>query len=82
MTVRKGSRTHQSRSDVQPPRSNEIIDMEVNCTICQKRLYVPDSSIGAVVASLEQTGAVILICPSGHTQLIGWRMPPRRKLHA
>ena len=56
----------------------EVVDMELQCVRCQARLYVPVSQAGAVIASLEQTGAVILICVCGQAQLI---QPKRQKRH-
>ena len=50
--------------------AEEVVDMEVQCVRCQTRLYVPLSQAGAVVASLERTGAVILICVCGQAQLV------------
>ena len=53
-------------------RSNteDVVDMELQCVRCQVRLYVPVSQVGAVLASLERTGAAILICVCGQAQLI------------
>lgn len=50
--------------------AEEVVDMEVQCVRCQARLYVPLSQASAVVASLERTGAVILICVCGQAQLV------------
>jgi hypothetical protein len=52
--------------------------MEVDCIICRTRLYVSDASIDAVLTSLEQTGAAILICTCGQAQLVRWRAPRSR----
>lgn len=48
----------------------EVVDMEVRCARCQAQLYVPVSQIKAVLASLERTGAVMLICVCGQAQLV------------
>ncbi len=37
---------------------------------CKARLYVPISQVNAVIASLERTGAALLICVCGQAQLI------------
>ncbi len=50
--------------------AEEVVDMELQCVRCQARLYVPISQVKAVIASLERTGAVILICVCGQAQLI------------
>lgn len=53
----------------------EVVDMEAQCAQCHARLYVPISQINEVLASLERTGAVILICVCGQAQLVqsrGW----------
>lgn len=50
--------------------TEETVDMELHCIRCQARLYVPVSQAGAVITSLERTGAVILICMCGQAQLI------------
>jgi hypothetical protein len=60
------------------PRSGGVVDMEVDCIICRTRLYVSDASIDAVLTSLEQTGAAILICTCGQAQLVRWRAPRSR----
>ena len=61
-------------------RSNteEVVDMELQCVRCKARLYVPISQVDAVIASLEWTGAAILICVCGQAQLIRSR---RQKRH-
>ena len=48
----------------------EVVDMELQCVRCKARLYVPISQVRSVIASLERTGAVILICVCGQAQLI------------
>ena len=58
--------------------SEEVVDMELQCVRCKARLYVPLSQASAVIASLEQTGAAILICVCGQVQLIRSK---RRKRH-
>jgi hypothetical protein len=54
--------------------SDEVVDMELCCVRCGTRLYVPVPQAAAVIASLERTGAAILICVCGQAQII------RRKL--
>lgn len=50
--------------------TEEVVDMELQCVRCKTRLYVPVSQVTAVIASLERTGAAILICVCGQAQLI------------
>ena len=50
--------------------TEEVVDMELQCVRCQARLFVPISQVQAVIASLERTSAVILICVCGQAQLI------------
>ena len=50
--------------------TEEVVDMELHCVRCQARLYVPVSQVNAVIASLERTGAAILICVCGQAQFI------------
>lgn len=57
--------------------AKEVVDMELQCVRCQARLYVPVSQVKAVIASLEHTGAVILICVCGQAQLIQSRSQQR-----
>lgn len=57
--------------------TEEVVDMELHCVWCQARLYVPVSQAGAVIASLQRTGAVILICVCGQAQLIQARSQKR-----
>jgi hypothetical protein len=54
--------------------SHDVVDMELHCVRCGTRLYVSIPQAGAVIVSLERTGAAILICVCGQAQLI------RRKL--
>ncbi len=54
--------------------SDEVVDMELHCVTCGIRLYVSAPQAEAVIASLERTGAAILICVCGQAQII------RRKL--
>ncbi len=48
----------------------EVVDMELHCVKCRKRLYVPVPQADAVIASLELTGTAILICVCGQAQII------------
>ena len=57
--------------------TEEVVDMELLCVRCQARLYVPVSQAGAVIASLERTGTVILICICGQAQLVQSRSQKR-----
>ena len=50
--------------------TEEVVDMELQCVRCQTRLYIVRSRASAVLASLERTGAAILICVCGQAQLI------------
>ena len=47
--------------------TEEVVDTEVHCVRCETRLYVPISQVDAVIASLQRTGAVILICVGKHS---------------
>ena len=58
--------------------SDDVVDMELHCVRCKTRLYVPASQAEAVIASLERTGAAILICICGQAQLI---LAKRQKRH-
>ena len=55
----------------------EVVDMEALCVRCQARLYVPVSRVGAVIASLQRTGAALLICVCGQAQLVRTQRLPR-----
>lgn len=70
----RGSGTIEQEGDVMTSEkrsgTEEVVDMELQCVRCQAQLYVPVSQMGAVIASLERTGAVILICICGQAQLI------------
>ena len=57
--------------------TEEVVDMELQCVQCQARLYVPVSQVKAVIASLEHTGAAILICVCGQAQLVQSRSQKR-----
>ncbi len=57
--------------------TEEVVDMELQCVRCQARLYVPVSQANAVIASLQRTGAAILICICGQAQLIQPKRKPR-----
>ena len=50
--------------------TEEVVDMELQCVRCKARLYVPVSQVTEVIASLERTGAAILICVCGQAQII------------
>ena len=59
----------------QYPRYKEVIDIKVNCVFCKMRLYVPDTSIDAVLASLKLVGRAIMVCyVCGQAQLVSWKM--------
>ena len=57
--------------------TEEMVDMELRCVRCQTRLYVSVSQVRAVIASVERTGAAILICVCGQAQLI-WSQQKQR----
>ncbi len=42
--------------------SDDVVDMELHCVACGTRLYLAVPQAQAVIASLERTGAAILIC--------------------
>ena len=50
--------------------SDDVVDMELHCVTCGARLYVSVPQADAVIASLERTGAAILICVCGQAQII------------
>ena len=50
--------------------SDDVVDMELHCVACGTRLYLAVPQAQAVIASLERTGAAILICVCGQAQLI------------
>jgi hypothetical protein len=54
--------------------ADDVVDKELHCVTCGTRLYVSVPQADAVIASLERTGAAILICVCGQAQII------RRKL--
>jgi hypothetical protein len=51
----------------------DLLDMDVNCITCGTRLYVPDALTDKIVAALEKTGTVILICTCGQPQSVHWK---------
>lgn len=53
--------------------ADEVVDMELYCVACGRRLYTSISQATAVVASLERCGAAILVCMCGQAQLIRWK---------
>ena len=57
--------------------AHDVVDMELACVTCHAHLYVSVAQIGAVMTSLERTGAAILICICGQAQLIRARHLPR-----
>ncbi len=57
--------------------TEEVVDMELQCVRCKARLYIAVSQASAVIASLERTGAAILICVCGQAQLIRSRRQQR-----
>ena len=65
-----GKRKRVSMSIDKRSSSGEIVDMELSCVTCGTRLYVSVPQAEAAIASLERTGAAILICVCGQAQLI------------
>ena len=57
--------------------SDEVVDMELHCVTCGTRLYVSVPQADAVIASLERTGAAILICVCGQAQIIRCKLQRR-----
>jgi hypothetical protein len=49
--------------------SDDMVDIELHCVTCRARLYVSVPQADAVIASLERTGAAILICVCGQAQI-------------
>ena len=47
-----------------------VVDMERHCVTCGKSLYVPETSIHVVLASLAHHGIAVLICTCGQAQII------------
>jgi hypothetical protein len=78
MTRRKRFPVERMNS-MQYPRSGGVVDVEVDCVACGTRLYVPEASIDAILTSLEQTGAAVLICTCGQAQIVRWKAPPSRR---
>ena len=71
--IRKGgSLTSEKCADTE-----EVVDMELQCVRCKAQLYIPVSQASAVIASIERTGAAILICVCGQAQLIRSRRQKR-----
>ena len=65
-----------SKKISQYPRSNDVVDMEVDCVLCATRLYVPLTALGTVLSSLRRVGGAILICHAcGQAQLVNGRIP-------
>lgn len=62
-------------STAEQSNGNDLVDMELHCVTCGARLYLAVPQARAVIASLERTGAAILICVCGQAQLV------RRRLH-
>lgn len=58
--------------------TGDLVDMELHCVRCHARLYVPVPQARAVMVSLEQAGAAILICVCGQAQLIWPPLTPQR----
>lgn len=57
-------------------RSNDVVDMEVDCVLCATRLYVPLTALNPVLTSLRRVGGAILICHAcGQAQLISGKIP-------
>ncbi len=73
---RTGKNTSQS------PRSNDVVDMEVDCVLCTTRLYVPLPALGAVLASFRRVGGAILICHAcGQPQLVSGEIPSNARIN-
>lgn len=68
MSFRQSARG--ARTNKQHPGVGDVVDMELQCVRCGTRLFVPLPQIHNVLASLERTGAAILICICGQAQLI------------
>lgn len=58
--------------------TNEIVDMELHCLVCNERLYLPLDRAKTVIATIERQGTAILICVCGQAQVVR----RRRKLQA
>ena len=41
----------------------ELVDLELNCLTCQRRLYAPLSAAKQVVATVNSGNTAILLCP-------------------
>lgn len=67
-----GMSKHRTKKE-QTSTSYDLLDMDVNCITCGTRLYVPDTLTDRIVAALEKTGTVILICTCGQPQSIHWK---------
>jgi len=71
----RGNLSEGDMSTTEHSSDNDLVDMELHCVTCGTRLYLSVPQAEAVIASLERTGAAILICICGQAQLI------RRKLY-
>ena len=58
--------------DRQSPNPDEIIDMELNCTDCGRRLLLPLAKALEVQDTVEKGGQALLVCICGAGNLI-WR---------
>ncbi len=66
-------RKKQNKKKEKASSAYDLLDMDVNCITCGTRLYVPDALTDRIVAALEKTGTVILICTCGQPQSIHWK---------
>ena len=58
-----------------PGEENELIDLELNCLTCQRRLYAPLAEARQAVATVNSGNTAILLCPyCGQGNVIRRRM--------
>jgi len=57
---------------------DEVVDLELNCKNCGTRLYAPVQVARQAVATVQNGGIAVLICPYAHIQSIRQR---RRRTH-
>lgn len=63
-------------------RSEDVVDMEVDCVLCATRLYVPLTALDAILASLRRVGGAILICHAcGQAQLVSGKIPSSTRVN-
>ena len=73
----RGNLSEGDMNTAEHSNANDLVDMELHCVTCGARLYLSVPQAEAVIASLERTGAAILICICGQAQLIRHKLYKR-----